>query len=260
MLEPELLRLATQPRLDGESGLDRALRLGLTMAGGAPDPTVETARLEALGARALPPYPGPTLIRPAIIPHPLQLREYPGQTYEGSAKLVAGFYRAALGLRFNVSSHAFVMGDITNHDVYPSLCHLIEVMWEREVAPAAWVLFSCDVWKAYQVTKGPPTFAFVTSAKRVAERLEWFEQERDRYAGGQTLFSDAHMQLAQQWRSMWDHLRRESPQDRTHLLQIVDQHFHEEAYERQVTAAQRANRALQTSIDRTVRAGGLVWG
>jgi len=236
------------------------VRLGLRLLGLAVDGSAEAERLRALGKRALPPYPGENLIKPIVVPPPPLL---PAITdligYDICVARVAACYRGALLERFGLHSAFLSTGPRSNKSHYLKLSRVVDLMTAFEVPPAAWVLFSFDVWKEYGATDGPPTVAWTFSEKRLIENRAWFENRRDQYFGGRVYYAEEHIALVKQWKLMWDHLMIHRPQTREELLRIVEAFFPNDSYEKGVALAQASSRRLEKYLMEAIEDGRMVW-
>jgi len=236
-------------------------RVGLRIQGLGVDGSEEAARIRELGKRALPAYPGEGVIKPVVVPPPPLLPAITSLTsYRVCAEMLAAVYRGALLDRFDLSSY-FGFPDIqSNQATYIKLCKVVDLMTLYEIPPAAWVLFSFDVWKQYGATGGPPTVAWTFSAPRLTEKRDWFAARRDEYFGGRTYFSEEHLALVQRWRRMWERLMSLRPQTRVELLAVVDEFFPGDSYEKAVEAAQVSSRRLEQYLREAIEDGRMVWG
>lgn len=231
-------------------------RVGLRLHGDLTDGSAEEGRLRKLGVRILPPYPGEHVIKPAIVPPPALLPET--ATYREAVEILAAFYRGALEERFNLKS-AFGYGDVRNMKNYKKFCTTVDAMYRLKIAPAAWVLFSFDVWAEYSVTDGPPTAVWTFSVSRVESKAVWFQDWVGRYKGGRSYFAEEHIKLVRTWRSMWDELMILRPNDRPGLVAIVEKHFLGDSYEKAVKTAQDSSRRLEQYLIDAINKGRMVW-
>src|SRR5581483_10806942 len=110
------------------------------------------------------------------------------------------------------------------------------LMQELGVPPAAWVLFSFWVWREFgpvaKRKKYAPPVAFVFSAKRLAEKFDWFDEQRDRWTGARTAMVPEHRRLAEDWRDMWRQLQLAQPGDREAVRAVVETWFPGDVWER----------------------------
>lgn len=231
-------------------------RVGLRLAGQVTDGSDEENRLRKLGVRLLPPFPGEHVIKPAIVPPPELLPEL--LSYQGCVELLVAFYRGALEERFSLRS-SFGRGDVRRMKNYSKFCLAVDAMSKLKVAPAAWILFSFDVWRETGVTKGPPTTVWTFSVGRIIEKNAWFQDWASRYRGGRSYFADEHLKLVRAWRAMWDDLMITRPADREELVIIVEKHFPADSYEKAVLAAQISSQRLGQYLLDAINNGRMVW-
>lgn len=223
-----------------------------------PDPD-RRHRLRELGKRYLPPDITEKSIPLVRTPPPPMLSA--GLSDVDKVKALAAAYRGAVDARFPQLGRCFVMlrGDIEKHKFFPTMLAAAAFMEEHQISPAAWCLFSVDVWKQWQITSGPPTLAFVFSHARLTDRLAWFEDEKDAYMGNTVLYSEEAKALAIRHKAMWDVLMRENPRDRPSLCAIVDRYFPGDTYETMLERAKNGQLQLQRELDAAVKKGVIVW-
>jgi hypothetical protein len=176
-------------------------------------------------------------------------------------KTLAQSYRGAIFRKFRSPSYFMSRGDVSKHGSYGLLLKAAEQISTYQIAPAAWCLFSIDVWAETVVQlKSPPTVAFVFSEMRLEQRVFWFEAERDNYAGGEIKYGPNHLKLASDWMTMKQELLRLRPQTREELTKVVDRYFPGDSYDRRLANAAAEARRIQAQIDRSVAEGEVLWG
>lgn len=246
------------PRLGGSlTPVGAAARLG---AGGGLRLPLEGHRLKTLGARALPPFPGPDVIKPVVVPGPAKIS--PGCSDLEAVKMLVWAYQDSVESRWpGQRCWSFRRGEITKSKHWPLLLAAATRMRELEIAPGAWCLFSADVWREHStaVSPPPPPPTFVFAKSRMENRLDWFDDECDRYRGGRALFAPAHLALAQRWKDLWRDLHKESPQDRPRLLVILERHFPGDSWERGLAQARDETEALRRTVTELVKRGVSSW-
>jgi len=221
---------------------------------------MEGHRLKTLGARALPPFPGPDVIKPVVVPGPAKIS--PGCSDLEAVKMLVGAYQDSVESRWpGQRCWSFRRGEITKSKHWPLLLAAATRMRDLEIAPGAWCLFSADVWREHSTAANapppPPTFVFAKS--RMENRLDWFDDECDRYRGGHAMFAPAHLALAQRWKDLWRDLHKESPQDRPRLLVILERHFPGDSWERGLRQARDETEALRRTVTELVKRGVSSW-
>jgi hypothetical protein len=178
-----------------------------------------------------------------------------------AATMLAAAYRGAIDAKFPELGrcYAFLRGDISKNKSYSSLVQAAHFLRDNDISPIAWALFSAAVWCDYEITKGPPTVAFVYSLARMQERQSWFDDEKDAYNGNSSMFTDQLRQLANDVHEMWAIMLRENPSTRPRLMEIVDHYFPGDSYERRWDMVKKAQFQLQRELDEAVRKGVCVW-
>lgn len=215
-------------------------------------------RLRALGARLLPPEPTAELIPTVRVPAPALI---PGEhcSDDDAVAMLARAYRGAVERSFRTASMFMLRGVAREHKDFARLELAARLMREAEIAPAAWVLFSFSVWREFSGRSGPPPVSFVFSQKRLAERLEWFEQERDRWSSGQMLVTREHRTLAEDHHAMWRELLAYTPDTREGVRVVVERWFPGDSWERRVADARAVASRLQREVEQQVALGCVLW-
>jgi hypothetical protein len=216
---------------------------------------------------AAPPFPGASLLAPAILPSPPTL-DAEASPLERTQVLARAF-RAGVESRFGEGA-AFTAprpGEVRASKHYATLLAGAEALIAAEIAPAAWVAFSCDLWKRYAVeratekkgskaaTRRGPSVAWVFNPKRIAERAGWFRAEETTYSGGLAVFGPKHKALLQRHAEMRAALHRAAEP----AADIIHRYFPPGAFDRAVAAARRENAEIQQRLRDGVQTGEWFW-
>lgn len=218
-------------------------------------------RIEALGRRLLPPSPAHGLVATVQVPGPALL---PADATDAEAvEMLARAYRGAIERTFGTPSMLMLRGKLEEHKDFGRLLLAARLMQAAGIAPAAWVLFSFSVWREHgpkaQRGKHAPPISFVFSKNRLAERVEWFEDQRDRWSGGQMLMAPEHQTLLADYQAMWRELMLRNPQDRAGVMAIMDCWFPGDAWEQRVALARAQAAELKLRVRERVCAGCVLW-
>jgi hypothetical protein len=217
-------------------------------------------RIRALGERALPPMPDVDMVPPVRVPSPAKLRVPPMHPAD-EVLVLARAYRTVLKQRTGASSLFMLRGDVLTHKDFARLREAAALLRELEVPPVAWVLFSFDVWAEHgpaRVRGKPPSVSFVFSQKRIAERFDWFDRERDRYTGTRHFMAPTHRQLCEDHAAMLTELMRLPLESRSEVLAVIDRYFPGDSFERRLNQARAEARKLQDEVTRAVEMGSLL--
>lgn len=152
----------------------------------------------------------------------------------------------------------------------------IDVMRKYHLAPAAWSMFSVEVWRDYVVggmggawdkipskRRGPradsqPKPNWVFSAKRLEERTGWFAWAKSKYAGGRMIFTPSlrRMVLDQARLKMRLLTSKELTED---IVKKLTDPFRSLAYGRLVAAANDEAEEHMENLEKRVKRGEWVW-
>lgn len=238
-------------------------RLGSLLQGGQHVDPDFYRHLAVIGQRVLPPFPGPDVLKPALVPPPLLLD--PKLPPLERVEALAAAYRGAVEARTpGFRCWTLTRGDLTKHASYSTLVAAAAVLIEREIAPTAWSLFSVDAWKKFIFAANPkaganppPRWVYLTS--RLEDHAEWFDTQAGEYTGGRTYFAPQHLELAARHQRMTRDVLATRPRTARELLAVVDRHFPDGSWDKLLADAIQATRLMQTQIDDATRRGAVLW-
>ena len=212
----------------------------------------QVAQVDAAMER-VPPYPGLEVVAPARVPPPPKLPS--DATPEQLARACAVAYRGAVEARYRQVNYTFSRG-VERSRYFAVLVAGGRLLLEAEIAPAAWVAWSVDIWREYRGAKvKPPAPDWVFSANRISERGGWFRSEGASYVGGQVRFGPSHRELIARWNGMVAALMRkpEAPEE------VAAQHFPDGLYDVLVAKARREAAEEGARLRAVVERGGFPW-
>lgn len=207
----------------------------------------------------MPRYPGPEVIPSAMVPGPPKL---PADARGADA---AGWllkaYRGAIESRFGGRCQVLrKRGTLERSRYLKGLVEAAELLRDYGFPPAAWAMFSVDVWRKYEATTTrKPGLGWVFSPKRIEDRHGWFRREEGRYCTRRAVFSRIAQDLMRGYRHMTYALAQAGAQSEQEIRAVVEQYFPGDSYEQ--TAAKARQRALadQRLINDRVARGEWVW-
>jgi hypothetical protein len=220
------------------------------------------SKLPHLAALGIPHPDVPTVrsvaaVAPCSIPDPPLLD--PSDSEERHAFLLSRWFLGAVESRFGKRSWAFGRGHITRSKHYAALVAIAKVFIERQVAPAAWCAFSCDVWKRIEPSK-PPSVKWVFSATRIAERAEWFHSEENDYSGGTVVYTPSGRELLARLARLRTRIQREvTMHDEQKLRDVVAETLPQHLLDRLVADAKREATEMTADLRSQVASGDWVW-
>lgn len=237
---------------------DEALRKGSKVGGIHPD-LGRKQRILELGARALPEFPGTSVIPEIVVPPPALIDAEISEV--DAARMLGAAYRAAISTRYPRmgASYFLLSGDPKANKLYPALIEASEALWERRVPPVAWCLFSFDCWADHRISDRPPAVAWVFARSRLIDRLQWFEDRRADYCTTRHVVSPLHRELLADWQNMWWQLLQLTDPCRPDVLMVVDVFFPGDMYEKRVRLAKTEVMVAQREVDILISQGGGLW-
>ena len=157
----------------------------------------------------VPRYPTPNELCMARLPAPPRLREEHGD--DERVRLLLRAYWGATNAHFGEPNLVLANCDVRASAYWRKLLDAAEVLYDLDIAPAAWCSFSCDVWRNNDKRGGkrPPPIAWVFGVNRILERAGWFAHERGSYGGGRILFSPLHKTICAKFSGLMRFLARE---------------------------------------------------
>jgi hypothetical protein len=228
---------------------ERKTEIG-TRLGGSGKPVLPTTPMPGV-----PPYP---IIETPRAPHPPLLDA--DATKLERAHVLATAYRAALKNRFKQDSWEMRKGPLQRSKHYPMLVEAAQLLIDHEIAPAAWCVWSCDIWRDFG-GKGnkrkPPPVGWVLGPKRIAERYGWFASEESGYMGGAPVHGPILKELVRRYAKMHDALYQRDAY--LNPEEVVAEFFPGTAYAETLAAAKNECRILAGQLQEKVAAGSYIW-
>jgi hypothetical protein len=149
--------------------------------------------------RAAPPFPGVSVVAPALVPDPPLLDASLSEVAR-VWKLVRA-YRAVVEAKCGERCFAFARGDVRRSSLYRGMANGAAALIEHGIAPIAWAAWTTDVWQRDGNRSAPPV-PLVWGAKRIAERRGWFRRESLTYMGGRAVFGPKLRELIRRWHAL----------------------------------------------------------
>jgi hypothetical protein len=120
---------------------------------------------------------------------------------------------------------------------------------DHDIAPAAWALFSCEVWRDTNSTRRPPPQAWVWLESRVDQHHGWFRHGwRGNDIGHRVLMGEAGREAMRRWSELQNELRGARAMTPDTVAPIVAKWFPDGTYdhlkERAAFEAKRTQRDL----------------
>lgn len=213
-------------------------------------------RIEKLGVRLIPPDPT-NLVGSVTVPTPTHLD--PKMTEIDQVKFLALVYRESGRWRYKQDVWAYSSGQPTKWKGYDKLVETAKLLARVDVPPAAWCMWSFDVWNEYLNFEGLPTPLWVWSASRIRNNMAWFRDHAQLYLDSRQILVPKHRELIDDWAAMWIGLLAVRPVDRAEVTELVDYHFPADTYEARLVAAKAAAKSLQRKVMADNEKGLVCW-
>lgn len=203
----------------------------------------------------IPPYPGTSLVRPALKPPPPALPR-DADDYELARALVDaynGACTARLGARCSVLKSR---KSLEGSRYYRGLVAAAKLLRDKKIAPGAWAAFWLD---AQQRTKRPPIQVYFSEKFVGDQKKRWvFRKARPHY-GHRAVFGDAHKALIERWEEMRAAIRQSGAATEAEVERIVALHFPPGQWALMLEAAQKEAKSTQAAMHAAVADGEFIW-
>jgi hypothetical protein len=138
-----------------------------------------------------------------------------------------------------------------------------ELFIEKEIPPAAWIMYSFDMWHEYygqHDEDDPPPIFWVLGKKRILEKYGWFCGEAPSYFSGRKLFTSTHYEIIRLFNKMYAHMKT-LPLDSTdaEIQAIAELYFPNGLYDRLVAKAIKKTERIQKTLDDLRDKGEWLW-
>lgn len=184
----------------------------------------------------------------------------PLDTTERHASLVVAWYKHAFQLVFGKACWVFGRGHVTESRYYRLVREACEAFVERDIAPAAWILWSMRQWKDSpqgQRIDAPPNF--VLHPTRIRQPRGWHSGEGASAAIKRLLRVDAARELSLAQLAMRDAIVSRIPLTADEVRAIVDEFFPLDLHTTLTNKARAEAEAMSAELASRVYAGKWVW-
>lgn len=216
----------------------------------APD---ETLKILELGRRAIPPKPDHRLIPVVEVPAPASLPK--GLADEDCVRALVWCYRGVHEVRSGQPMLTRSMRDPATTVSAKTYDTLLRFGRAIDFSPSAWARFSFDVFP----TDSYPRMTWVYSLKRLDTQGTWWGEVRNQYCAGAVRIAPAHEFLYRDYRLMWQELRRSNPTRREQVLEIIENFFPGDSWEKRVHAARVQSHQMQRILEVRAARGYCIW-
>lgn len=197
-----------------------------------------------------PPYPGTSVVAPALIPSPPLLDAEAGDDELAVRALEA--YRMVAEARTRKRCYVLRNGPGRFRGIIAPGARKLA---EHSIPPIAWCGWSFDLWAQRSSALPPVPFAF--GHRRIETKRGWFWSEAGAYMGGNARYGAAHLLLLQRWQAMAREIH--GARSREEAEAIARRWFPGRAYERMVTEAVVESQAETARLHDALRRGEWLW-
>lgn len=129
-----------------------------------------------------------------------------------AARQLLSCYEGAVAKTFRQRIRAYPKGPVERTPVYKTLVAAVRALKEHSIVPAAWAIWSCEVWQRSPTGDGKrPPIQWVWNAKRIEEKRGWFRAEAGVADAIQLVLPDEAKELLGDWarfeRLLWQAYR-----------------------------------------------------
>lgn len=217
----------------------------------------------------VPAMPTIANLKPVIVPAPppLPLARSLGEQVE----FVAATWEHAVAHRFSNGKACGTFrrrGGVLGSDYFDLLADSTGLFVEQEIAPAAWLAFSFDVWESYSEkpkrrngkTRKPPPLKWVFERSRFEERSGWFRNALGSMTlGGQVIFVQSYRELMRRHAAMRFALLKLSAPTNAEVSLVVDCYFPNGLYSELVSKAETESAKLRERFALRAARGEWLW-
>lgn len=241
---------------------------------GSPFPEIKTPPPpRAWEGTGVPPFPSNELVGMAYRPSPPEVKE--GMTDKEKVELLVKAYKGAVKSRYGKSDYS-MRGNLEQHRNFKALLSAANMLMEKGVAPAVWVMWKFDQSIAFwEKVDADPEFADKHKSKKrpkkyspiyivytkssISKQAGWCRSESVKYRDGQTYFSPTHKKVTVLWKKMDADLRSECPLTDRDTRDVVARTFPGTLYNELVAKAAQENKDKQDRWNYLANTGVFIW-
>lgn len=172
------------------------------------------------------------------------------------AAMLGAAYRAVVDARYGGKCWALVQLKRSKH--LPMMIASAATMLEHNIAPAAWVAWSVDLWRRDTAKTMKPPLTWVFSPARIEKRRGWFSSEGImEYSGGRVIVGPKRAALVQSYMAMRREIDIAGAWDAPQA--IVKKFFPGNTYERELGGVRAEVKKDQEALKARVEAGEILW-
>ena len=209
-----------------------------------------SSHLDAL--QFAPPYPGISVVAPALVPPPPLLDAEWGDE-ELAAKALDAYRKVAA---HRTRRRCFILRSGPGR-FFRLILEGARKMLEFSIPPIAWCAWSWDLWHVR--SRSTPPIHYVFGARRIEQRRGWFRSEALAYLGGAARYGEAHRKLLSRWESMAADLRRTDAKSEAEVRAAIARWFPDGKYERMIAEARAEASAEDARLHEALERGEWLW-
>lgn len=228
-------------------------RTGIRIGGGGPPRRPPPGP----GEMGVPRYPGPAVAVPARVPPPPRLPE--GLPDKDAVEWLLRAYRGAYTSRTKKKCWVNLGKNPAKSKNWKPMLEAAQLLRDHEIAPAAWCLWSMELWAKYGKAGTTPPLLWVFGKGRINEREGWFKHEAEHYTESRLVFSPFAQELLRRYAFMQRELILSGAQDEAAVAVVVQRWFPGKLYDELSECAKARAQDDQARMTAAVRRGDWIW-
>jgi len=206
----------------------------------------------------VPPYPGFSVVTPAMVPAPPLLKPEMGAV--ALVEELARWYRGAVSKVFGERCFVLMKG-VKRSKHYAKMLEFAERLIAHEIPPAVWCLYACEEWKGIAPVPGskrphlpPLQVVFNPNRLETSHRWKFRDQWGDGQIGGRTVFTDSHRELITRYQRMHSAITQG-----TTRADAVERYFPDGLYDKLIDRTKVEALATRKVLETQIAKGVFVW-
>lgn len=206
----------------------------------------------------IPPYPGASLISPAVLPHPPMVDA--SASDEDKAMLLVRAYNGACESRYKKRSRVLSgYRALRGSKHFANLVRTANFLVEKKISPHEWAAWYLDSRIKFGREDKPP-ISVVFGRNTVGDHVKRAIFRRDRKRmGGRIVYGPKHLDLVSRYEAMRQDIRQLPITTEDELRVVVAEHFPPGVWGLLLSDAQKEAADLQVQFTTAVQAGQFIW-
>jgi hypothetical protein len=196
-------------------------------------------------------------LRPAYVPSPPLIPD--GLSDYEMALWLLRTYRGCI--KSYTKKECFILcsrAQILKSKLYPKLISAAKKMRDMEIAPAAWAMFSYEMWGNFGEKKGNPPLAWMFSESRMEKHENWFNAEAGRYCGPRPILGGMAQDILRAWGEM-EYVMMDARVKGKDLGAIFAEYFPTGIYVKAIELSLKECAETQAALNKQCARGDFIW-